>query len=56
MMELGKRSIKFYNKLVENHLRKTVLIISHGGTIRSLLMALNKETESNYKKYRVFIG
>ena len=51
MIELGKRSIKFYNKLVENHLRKTVLIISHGGTIRSLLMALNKETESNYKKY-----
>lgn len=51
MIELGKRSIKFYNKLVKNHLGKTVLIISHGGTIRSLLMSLNKEPESNYKKY-----
>ncbi|MBL7050970.1 histidine phosphatase family protein [Candidatus Woesearchaeota archaeon] len=51
MLEVKKRTIKLYNELIDKHLGKTILIVTHGGPVRCLLMTLHKEPEENYKKY-----
>ncbi len=51
MSEVQQRTMKFYNKLIDKHIGKTVLIVTHGGPVRCLLMALHNEPEKNYLKY-----
>ncbi|MBI4447970.1 histidine phosphatase family protein [Candidatus Woesearchaeota archaeon] len=41
-VEAQKRIANFYKELIKRHLGKTVLIVSHGGLIASLLLHLKK--------------
>ncbi len=52
-LEVQKRIMRFYECVVEKHLRETVLWVSHGGVIRALLSALEKQpwTIETYEKF-----
>ncbi|OIO62163.1 hypothetical protein COT48_01245 [Candidatus Woesearchaeota archaeon CG08_land_8_20_14_0_20_47_9] len=53
MLDVQKRVKRFYNELLKKHKNDTVLLVTHGGTIISLLMHLFKASfEKDFDKYR----
>ena len=54
-VEVQERIQKLYHQLISKHVHETVLLVSHGGTIRALLLLIFKESFSidNYPKYHL---
>lgn len=52
-LEVQRRIVRFYEKIVQKHHRGTVLWVSHGGVIRAILSALEKQpwTIETHEKY-----
>ena len=52
LIKVQKRIKKFYDKIVNNHKDETILIVSHGGVIASLLLCLKGEGYDKYDYYK----
>lgn len=53
LVDLQKRMVKFFNKLIQSYKKETVLIVTHNAAIKTLLLYLKNKTFKDYTAMKI---